>query len=499
MQLKPKVLVDISKKYKKGPYSEVPARLNLSWNPEKKEKSPKLPLRITLAAFAVFMTVCFSSVFAPTLDLNAQTVQSPAERAALEAELADLETKIAEYEKTVQGYKQQGSTLKEEINRLNAQISKMNLQVKAITLNLSKLDGEISATTTRIGETESEIGQKKARIASALRDIEKNESQNLVEILLTNPSLSDFFGNINNILIVQNSLSDTLRELQGLREEYVDQKEQLGLQKADAETLKAYQESQRRAVESLKKDKDQVLTVTKGKEAEYQKILTETKKTAAEIRARLFHMVGGGEMTFAQAYEYAHFAEQATGIRAALLLAVLDQESALGKNVGRCDYQTAMHPRRDIPAFLEIIAELGMQSELAAGTIKVSCPIVSDGAYGGAMGPAQFIPSTWILYKDRIAEITGAKPANPWNNRDAFVATSLYLKDAYNSASCRNYGATNKNVLPEQTLRERCAAAQYYAGSRWYTYRFAYGEPVLDRAAGFEADISVLNGSQASR
>jgi len=322
--------VDISRKHKEGPYSDIPARLNLSWNPEKKEKFPRLPVRITIAAFTVLMTVCFGSVFAPTLDSNAQTVQSPAERAALEAELADLETKIAEYEKTVQGYKQQGSTLKEEIDRLNAQISKMNLQVKSITLNLSKLDGEISSTTTKIGNTESEIDQKKERIAAALRDIEKNESQNLVEILLTNPSLSDFFGNINNILIVQNTLSDALRELQRLREEYVDQKEQLGLQKADAETLKAYQESQKRAVESLKKDKDQVLTVTKGKEAEYQKLLTETKKTASEIRARLFHMVGGGEMTFAQAYEYARFAEQATGIRAALLLAVLDQESALG-------------------------------------------------------------------------------------------------------------------------------------------------------------------------
>lgn len=499
MQLKPKVLVDISRRMGKGPYSDFSRRINLSWDSDNRKTIKKTPAKIIFTILAIFVTVCFSSVFAPTINLKAQTVPDTAERAALESELAELETKIAEYEKTVQGYKQQGSTLKEEIARLNAQINKMTLQVKSITLNLSKLNGEIAVTSTKIGETEAQIEQKKSRIAAALRDIERNENQNLVEILLTNPSLSDFFGNINNILIVQNSLSDALHELEGLREDYIDQKEQLGLQKSDAESLKAYQESQRRAVESLKKDKDYVLTVTKGKEAEYQSLLTETKKTAAEIRARLFRMVGGGEMTFSEAYEYARFAESSTGIRPALLLAVLDQESALGKNVGRCDYQTAMHPRRDIPAFLEIIAELGLQQELAAGTIKVSCPIASDGTYGGAMGPAQFIPSTWVLYKDRISGITGVKPANPWNNRDAFVATSLYLRDAYNSAACRNYGSSNKHILSEQTLRERCAAAQYYAGSRWYTYRFAYGEPVLDRAAGFEADIAVLNSSQASR
>jgi peptidoglycan hydrolase CwlO-like protein len=499
MRLRPKNLVEISRQAGVHPYSGLSRRINLSWEPSGRKSLPKAPAKIIFTGLAIIVSVCLSSVFAPTIDTKAQTVVNTAERAALESELAELETKIAEYEKTVQGYKQQGSTLTEEISRLNAQINKMALQVKSITLNLSKLSGEISVTTNKIGETESEIDQKKTRIAAALRDIERNENQNLVEILLTNPSLSDFFGNINNIMIVQESLSADLKELQGLREDYLDQKEQLGLQKADAESLKAYQESQRKTVESLKQDKNEVLSVTKGKEAAYQKLLTETKKTASEIRARLFHLVGGGEMTFAQAYEYARFAESSTGVRAALLLAVLDQESALGKNVGRCDYQTAMHPKRDIPAFLKIIAELGMQQDLASGTIKVSCPITSDGAYGGAMGPAQFIPSTWLLYKDRISEITGVKPANPWNNRDAFVATSLYLKDAYNSTACRNYGSANKHILPEQTLRERCAAAQYYAGSRWYTYRFAYGEPVLDRAAGFEDDIAVLNSSQASR
>lgn len=498
MELKPKVLVDVSSPRKKNPFSELELRVNLWKNPHNKKISFKLPAKWALTAIGMVSVLCFSFVFAPTVDLNAQTVQNSAERAALEAELQELETKIAEYEKTVKEYQQQGSTLKGEISRLTAQINKLNLQVRSITLNLSKLNGEISATSQKISSTESDMERKKKVIASALRDIERNENQNLLEILLANPSLSDFFGNVNNILIIQNNLQESLRELEGLRENYVDQKEQLGIQKSDTETLKAYQESQARLVESLKKDKNDILKVTKGKESEYQKILSETKQTAAQIRSRLYHLIGGGEMTFAQAYDLALFAEKTTGVRSALLLAVLDQESALGKNVGRCDYQTAMHPR-NIPVFLEIVAELGMEADLAAGKIKVSCPIISDGAYGGAMGPSQFIPSTWVMYKDKISQITGVKPASPWNNRDAFVATALYLKDNYNSSACVNYGNNNRHTLSEQTLRERCAAAMYYAGGRWYTYRFAYGEPVLDRAAGFEADIAVLNSGQANR
>lgn len=498
MRIRPKVLVDIVTPRKTTSFSDLESRLNLSFKPLKKRLSLG-NTRIFLVAGAVAITLGFGSVFAPTVDIKAQTINSASEKQALESQLQDLESQIAEYERTVSEYQKQGSTLKGEINRLLAKIGQANLQVKAINLNLTKLDGDIKTTTQKISAAESQMEQKKQFIASAIRDIDKSENQNLLEVLVANPSLSDFFGNVNNILIIQNNLQENLKTLEDLRVNYLDEKEQLGLQKTDAQNLKAYQESQRIAIENLKKDKDNILKVTKGKESEYQKILTKTKATAAEIRSRLFHLLGGGEMTFEQAYQYAYAAERATGIRAALLLAVLDQESALGKNVGRCDYQTAMHPKRDIPAFLEIIDMLGLQGDLAAGKIKVSCPIVSDGAYGGAMGPSQFIPSTWKMYMARISEVTGVKTANPWNNRDAFVATALYLKDAYGSSDCVNYGAKNKTVAPEQMLKERCAAAKYYAGSRWYTYRFAYGEPVIDRAAKFDADIAVLNGQTAKR
>lgn len=282
-------------------------------------------------------------------------------------------------------------------------------------------------------------------------------------------------------------------QLKILKDELLDQKEQLSLERVDAAALRDYQAKQKYAAGDIKKEKDDLLSITKGKESEYNKLLEETEKTAAEIRSRIFRLIGGGELTFEGAYQYAKLAEQSTGIRAALILAVLDQESAFGRNVGRCDYKTAMHPRRDIPPFLEIIKELGLESDLAAGIIKVSCPITSDGSYGGAMGPAQFIPSTWVMYKDAVGKVTGNNPPNPWNNSDAFVATSLYLKDAYNSSSCASYANKYSHILPKQVLQERCAAAKYYAGSRWFTYRFIYGDSVLTRANRFEDDIAILS------
>ncbi len=137
-----------------------------------------------------------------------------------------------------------------------------------------------------------------------------------------------------------------------------------------------------------------------------------------------------------------------------------------------------MNPSRDTPTFLRLVDALGLRQNLTTGLLKVSCPN-ADGLYGGAMGPAQFIPSTWALYSDRVASISGDNPPSPWRNADAFIATALYLKDV---------GAANATVS-----QERIAAAKYYAGARWRKYVWTYGDRVIASAEQFEQDISILN------
>ncbi len=446
-----------------------------------------------ISIIAVFAVILAFTAITP----RARAEDLPQDRTALEAQLKDLETQIAEQEDILSQISKKGTTLKSEITRLNANIAKLTLQVKAVTVSLNKLNKDIQSTTGKIDQTEGEISQKKQAIADTLRVIDHQEGNNIIEIMMKNPSIADFFTNINRVAAVQENLRGLAVDLENLKGKYTDQREELSLQKADVEQLKAYQEKQKKTAEVTQKDKAALLKETKGKEEEYQKILTQTKQTAAEIRSRIYRLIGGGEMTFAQAYNIASGIEDATGVRAALLLAILDQESNLGKNTGKCDYQTAMHPTRDIPVFLDMIDRLGFQSDLAAGKLKVSCAIRSDGAYGGAMGPSQFIPSTWVMYEKRIAAVTGHNPPNPWSNYDGMTATALYLKDAMGSLDCRNYSAQIPNQA--QFLKERCAAAKYYAGGRWYNYRFAYGDSVLNRADGFEEDIAVLNNQTASR
>ncbi|OGZ02739.1 MAG: hypothetical protein A2430_00990 [Candidatus Liptonbacteria bacterium RIFOXYC1_FULL_36_8] len=478
---KPAVLLDIRKE--KSPFSKINNRINL----KRGFVFADFPyfIKILIVSFSVFIFF-FGPISEPNHFNTLIAAGSDSERQVLENQLKELELEISNYETTIEKYRSQGSTLKSEIKSLEAKMAKINLQIKATQLSLSSLDNEIKDTSNKIIVTEKNISDNTNKLSEILQNIHETDNSGLVEILLKNPKLSDFFDDVNNIIAVQNNLRITLNNIIGFREDLVNQKQNLALEREDISALKSYQDSQRLVAEKTKSEKDNLLKTTKGQESKYQELLTNTKQTAAEIRSRIFRLLGGGELSFEEAYKLAKFAEDATGIRAAFTLAVLDHESSIGKNVGSCFYKTAMHPTRDIPVFLEILKELNLSPD----SVKVSCPIYSDGSYGGAMGPAQFIPSTWNLYENSIAKITGNNPPSPWRNIDAFVATALYLKDSYYSSSCRSY--SQQIPSQAQVLQERCAAAQYYAGKRWYTYRFAYGDPVVNKANQFQQDINVL-------
>ncbi len=401
----------------------------------------------------------------------------PAERAALEQQLKEIEAQISAYEATIGTYQKQGKTLNNEIRRMNAEMKKLNLEIKAITLSLAKLDADIQKNKGDIQVTTVKLEKNKQLLQAALQSLHEEKGMNLVEVLMTNPTLSSFFNNMDGLISLQGSLKNALKNTIAARDELVDLKQQLAEKKTDTAQLKESRDAQNKAILKAKQEKDALLRETKGQEGQYQALLKESQKTAAQIRNRIFEFAGGGELTFEKAYQIAKSAAGMVGIRPALLLAVLDGESALGRNVGRCNYQTAMHPTRDIPLFLALTAQLGMNPDITL----VSCAN-RDGAYGGAMGVSQFIPATWNTFVSRIVALTGNNPPSPWRHADAFVATALYMKDA----------GAGTEVNAEA---DRRAAARYYAGRRWQNYLWTYGERVVRKAAQFEGDITALQAA----
>ena len=198
---------------------------------------------------------------------------------------------------------------------------------------------------------------------------------------------------------------------------------------------------------------NKILKDTKGQETKYQDLVKKSQKDIEALRAQITYLAQNG-VSAEDAIQFGQLAAIRTGIRPAFLIAELEHESGLGRNVGKCNragdppsksYRVIMKPTRDIQPFLEITAQLGLDPE----TTAVSCP--QAGGWGGAMGPAQFIPSTWMGYRDEVTQLTGHNPANPWNIEDAFVAAAAKLSRA---------GANSKT-----RAGEIAASKAYYCGN----------------------------------
>ena len=440
-------------------------------------RSPKTSIFI-LIAMAILV---FSFVF-----VSAQTPEE--ERKTLETELKALEDQIAKYEKDMGGVLQEKKTLQNQISFLQNKIKKLNLQIGQGNLMIKDIGIQIQGTEKEINVTSDKISETRFALKESLRILNKESKKGDIEILLGSEQMSDFFTHLTNLETLNSKISGSLTNIESLKISLEKEKGNLDIEKEDLRKVIGIQVLQKKDNESSKKQREIILKETSGKETLYQKYLEETKAKAAQIRSRIFEIIGIPQApTFIQAYEIAKLVSKSTGIRPAFILAIITQESNLGKNVGQCNCPTCKYPdigykeimkeSRDWQPFLQITQELGKNPN----TTPVSCPMYINGkrmGYGGAMGPAQFIPSTWMMYKSKIEAITGKKPADPWNIYDAFLATALYVKD---------YGAASQKESDEWR-----AAMIYFSGSTNTKYRF-YGDSAINIARNLEEDIKTIN------
>lgn len=441
--------------------------------------SSGVALALALGILSFAPTTTFAQVSASTAT-STSTETTAQKQQALENQLQQLEGQIDQYEGQVTADEAKGNSLTSEINGLNAEIAKVNLQIQATSLTLQQINDQISDTTSQITTTQGEVSSEQTTVGGLLNVLYKNDQTSFVETFLESPDLASIWDNAQNISLFESDLDAAVAQLNTLTGQLQTQNQQLASSETAAASAQAYETAQAQQIASTTAQEKQLLTQTKGEESAYQTLVTQTKQTATQVRNQIFQLLGGGSLTFEQAYQYAEVASQATGVEPALILAVLDRESALGQNVGQCSYQTAMSPS-NIPIFLAITKQLGLDPT----EMMVSCPN-ADGVYGGAMGPAQFEPSTWELYASSVSSITGDNPPSPWSNADAFVATALYLKGAMQGCV-----ATYSAVVDQ----ERCTAAKYYAGGAWANYLWTYGEAIVEQAQTFTQDIATITNS----
>ena len=410
--------------------------------------------------------------------------------AARNKQIEELQRQIDDYQKQILESSSKAKTLSTEISRMNAQIGKIQLEIKSLSLAINQTDTDIILTQKSIADTEVEIATHKLALGGALHTLYQIDKQNLTEVLIKNNRLSDFFNNVKTLDDTQNTLRATIVAMKGLKADLEKKQTDLEEKRIELAELKALQESQRKTLDQSKGTKDRLLKETKGNEAKYQTLVKQTQQQIDRIKEQVYYLQQQG-ITVEDAIKFGQLAAIKTGIRPAFLIAILEVESRLGVNVGKGNWNDDMYqcylrlaklyPAKaahytkraedEKAAFFKIIGKLGLDP----ATVKVS----KEPSYGcgGAMGPAQFIPTTWLGYEAQVSLNTGHSTPNPWNIEDAFMAAAIKLSKG---------GAADKTRTGE--IR---AAKAYISGNASCTSSICnyYANLALDKAAIIEQNL----------
>ncbi|XOA43179.1 MAG: lytic murein transglycosylase [Candidatus Nealsonbacteria bacterium] len=418
-----------------------------------------------------------------------------------EQKSAQIEGDITEAQKKERNYNNQVYILNRKIQKLKNQIYQSNLIIKDLGIQVSDTESSIEKTSLKIED----IGE---HLVSILRAIYEEDQKSLVEILLSEDKFSDFFSNLMALETLNYKNQEFLQEIKDLKVYLEGQKQSLDQEREDLGRQVLIQKLQQQESEGTKEEQEYLLDKVKGEKAAYQKYLEEVKENAQEIRNRIFKLAQIPESeapTVEDAYSLAKYVESITGVRPAFLLGLLQIESRIGQNVGQCNCPSCKYPdvswtrvmsKSQHESFLEITKELGLDPE----SVPVSCWVGGGKIQmGGAMGPAQFMPYTWLNpnnpergYKKRVEQITGNIPANPWRIQDAFLAAGLYLADwgADSQQAYDEIGAATAYLCGTNRMTSRCINA----GGRAYIYGWTgkdgiHRSGIMDYAAEFQEYI----------
>lgn len=430
--------------------------------------------------FITLLVICF------LFPLLAAATPDEDTRLQLEQQLKDIENQISALEQQLSTTKGEKNTLSNKIKQLKNEQTRLRLEIKATNVKLNDLEKKLTVTALSITATKARIIRLQVDLAKLLRLMHQKDQELFLLRLLIDGGLTEAFAEAANYEKLSTSIGALVQESKVAQKDLSDKQTNYENQQDDTRELLNVAQIQQNTLNGKLQEQTELLTATKGLETTYQNLLKDSKKQAAEIRSRIYELLGvGTQINFGQAVTIAQAVNQQTGVSPAFLLAILTQESNLGKNVGTCNrhgdppekgWKVIMKPTRDQEPFLAITTDLGRDPDIT----PISCPMKNkDGSqlgWGGAMGPAQFIPSTWMGYKDRVSALTGKSPADPWDIRDAFTAAALLLKN--NGADGTRDG-------------EWKAAMRYFSGGTNTKYRF-YGDNVLAVAAKYEQDIKDL-------
>ena len=233
-----------------------------------------------LLGFLLPITLVSQSVFA----------QSTEEVARLQAEINQRSSRITEIDAEIKKFESQlnqvgteKKTLQAAINRLELERKKVNAEISKTETLISSADLEINKLVLEISKTEDDIDGTKDAVAAIIRQEYQSGDRSLIELLLGNDQLSEFWSTLEAQQNIRETLSAKVSELSSYQEILTGKRSSSVSKRNQLSTLKNQYSGQNEVLVNNKHEQANLLEVTKSEEKNYQQLLASQEQAREQI------------------------------------------------------------------------------------------------------------------------------------------------------------------------------------------------------------------------
>lgn len=193
----------------------------------------------------------------------------------------DLDDEINRIKEKISELQTQKGTLSSAISYLDSKIELATISISQSEKKIASLEQEINGLSDKIGLLDQSLGSTSQLLLARIIETYKKGKVEPVYLFVTSDGFADFLTRYHYLKIVQVHDRNLMYRMEQTRFNYDSQKNLKEAKQAEMESIKLNLEKQRYSLSKEKENKKTLLAETRGKEAEYQRILTrlEAEKT----------------------------------------------------------------------------------------------------------------------------------------------------------------------------------------------------------------------------
>ena len=270
--------------------------ITMANNYEKKQRRTRR-LAAVVAGLLAFLMIASTVMGAVSASAVSQATVN-----ALKDQLSSVTTKKKNAKKELASLQSQKSSILAEIEKLDAAIEAATEEIEVQQQLITELEGLIEVKELELAESQQKEETQYAKLKDRVRFMHENGSMSYLSILLSSDDFADFLSRYEIVSQISKYDKNLFEELKALKEQIAEQKASLEADHADAVTLKASMDENKRTLEVQFNERNAQMKTVEEAEAEakvqYAEIAKEEDKITAAVQKAVRELAAQSSSTY---------------------------------------------------------------------------------------------------------------------------------------------------------------------------------------------------------